>query len=290
MFRGARSILLFGDGEFFNVLTYKWLMEFGSARTATVERRCIAAIPRDRARIASLHDPTLGAGNQPLESWDTRVVDTAIDENYLIVEHKTVLSGVDLLSDVPVISLVDGRDAVHHYDQDFENHWNPAGEVHTLYTMRLANPQPRLVIDSTSRLRQIILDDRNIQDVLQSMSSRAFEELVAELLSREGLDVKLTPPTKDGGFDVLAFKRDSLGEQMYLVECKRRASHVKVGVEFVRQLYGVVETRQATAGLLIATSEFTAGARREQQRLSSRITLRDYLSVVAWLKAHGLRR
>ena len=43
------------------------------------------------------------------------------------------------------------------------------------------------------------------------MSPRGFEELVAEMLSRLGYEVTLTPASRDGGKDIYAARRDHLG-------------------------------------------------------------------------------
>ena len=47
-------------------------------------------------------------------------------------------------------------------------------------------------------------------DRLHELHPRRFEELVAELLAREGLDVELTPASKHGGRDVLAYANSSI--------------------------------------------------------------------------------
>ena len=90
--------------------------------------------------------------------------------------------------------------------------------------------------------------------LLSSISSRAFEELVAEILATLGYNVTLTPPSRDGGVDILAAKRDSVGEFLCLVECKRYVPPHKVGVSLVRSLHGVLEKTRASAAMLVTTS------------------------------------
>jgi len=46
--------------------------------------------------------------------------------------------------------------------------------------------------------------------MLRELPARKFEELVAELLTRDGFSVQLTPPSKDGGRDILARSRTSM--------------------------------------------------------------------------------
>jgi restriction system protein len=117
------------------------------------------------------------------------------------------------------------------------------------------------------------------------LSPRQFEELVAELLAGQGYDVALTPPSRDGGFDIIAVKNDALGRLRFLVECKRydAANHVEVGI--VRSLLGVVQQQQATAGVVVTTSFFTRGAKDFQATVEQQMALRDYTELQRWLAA-----
>jgi restriction system protein len=56
---------------------------------------------------------------------------------------------------------------------------------------------------------------------ISKLSSRKYEELVAELLSDIGYDVELTPATRDGGKDILAYFKTDCGTFLCLVEAKR---------------------------------------------------------------------
>ena len=91
-------------------------------------------------------------------------------------------------------------------------------------------------------------------DLLFQLPSRRFEELVAEILEKQGYEVDLTPASGDGGFDMYAAKKDGLGNFLYLVECKRYTPPNKVGVEIIRAVNGVVQAKQATAGAVVTTS------------------------------------
>lgn len=122
---------------------------------------------------------------------------------------------------------------------------------------------------------------------VQSMNSRAFEELVAGLLAGQGYGVKLTQPSKDGGIDVWASKHDPLlGELVYLVQCKRYSATHKVGVSPVRDLYGLVSARNATGGLVVTSGFFTKGAQAFRDSVANRMTLHDFDSIVRWIARH----
>lgn len=119
---------------------------------------------------------------------------------------------------------------------------------------------------------------------LYQISSRKFEEVVAELLARLGYDVTVTQASRDGGKDIYAAKKDSLGSFLYLVECKKYSPGNRVGVGLVRQLHGVVQAERATAGILATTSFFTRDARQFQAQVAYQMSLQDYLGIQEWLR------
>ena len=120
-------------------------------------------------------------------------------------------------------------------------------------------------------------------DDLHRLSPREFEELVAELISRLGYDIHLMPGTRDGGVDIIASRSDSLAQQRLLVQCKRYRPDRRVGVEKVRELYGVVQQERATGGVIATTSYFTKGAVEEQRRIKYAMTLKDVEAIREWL-------
>lgn len=124
--------------------------------------------------------------------------------------------------------------------------------------------------------------NKNPTDLYQ-LSSRRFEELIAEILMRKGYNVKLTPATRDGGKDIYAARKDDLGSFLHLVECKKYNPSQKVGVRVVRDLYGVVSKEKATAGIIATTSYFTKPAQDFQQELSFQMSLQDFDSIRQWL-------
>lgn len=120
---------------------------------------------------------------------------------------------------------------------------------------------------------------------LREIDPYAFEKLMAAVFKNRGFDVQLTPRSKDGGLDLALISRNDVGAAMTLVDCKRYAAHKKVGVEVVRGLYGVVEKKRATGGLIVTTSFFTSGAVAERDELRYRMELADYNKVQEYLKS-----
>jgi restriction system protein len=109
---------------------------------------------------------------------------------------------------------------------------------------------------------------------------------VAELLTDLGYDVELTPATRDGGKDILAYMTTPHGKLLCLVEAKKYRRDRPVGVELVRQLYGTLADADASSAMLVTTSSFSPGAKAFQQRHQYKLTLRDYGNVVQWIEGY----
>ena len=92
---------------------------------------------------------------------------------------------------------------------------------------------------------------------LDGMSWQQFERLVGEGFRLQGYRVLETGGGgADGGVD-LVLNRD--GEK-YLVQCKQWRAF-RVGVDVVRELYGVMAAKGATGGFVVTSGRFTDEAR-----------------------------
>ena len=123
------------------------------------------------------------------------------------------------------------------------------------------------------------LTDKVIEnpDFLYKMTSRQFEEFVAEMLEKKGYSVHITPATRDGGKDVIIAKQDFFSYLFY-VECKKYAPDHHVGIDIIQRLYGVISAEHATGGIIATTSSFTRDAKDyiRKHNLSRQISLQDY--------------
>ena len=124
--------------------------------------------------------------------------------------------------------------------------------------------------------------------LLGELDSRQFEEIVAEVFRSKGYQVDLTKKTCDGGKDIIAIHTDSLGiKNKYFIECKCYAESNKIGVDIVRSLYGVKNTKDGpNKAILVTTSTFTSGAKKfiESETLSSwDLVLADREQLLSWL-------
>ena len=94
-------------------------------------------------------------------------------------------------------------------------------------------------------------------DALDGMSWREFEMLVGEGFRLQGYQVVETGGgCADGGVDLVLTKPGKNGGEKFLVQCKQWRAF-KVGVDVVRELYGVMAARGATGGFVVTSGRFT---------------------------------
>ena len=118
-----------------------------------------------------------------------------------------------------------------------------------------------------------------------------FEQQVAQMLKDSGLTVEVTGGPGDEGVDIIAYDSTPLTGGTYLVQCKRYNLDHKVGVAEVRELYGTVQEKRVSKGILVTSSVFTYQALRFAEdkplelidgvQLSTLIEGYDYSSIVS---------
>jgi restriction system protein len=97
-------------------------------------------------------------------------------------------------------------------------------------------------------------------DALDGMSWREFEMLVGEGFRLQGYQVVETGGAgADGGVDLVLTKPGKSGGEKFLVQCKQWRAY-KVGVDVVRELYGVMAAKGATGGFVVTSGRFTEEA------------------------------
>lgn len=93
-------------------------------------------------------------------------------------------------------------------------------------------------------------------DALARMAWPEFEALVGEYFRRLGYSViERGGAGPDGGVDLLLRK----GSDRYLVQCKHWRA-LRVGVQPVRELYGVMAAQRVAGGFLVTSGDFTEDA------------------------------
>lgn len=119
------------------------------------------------------------------------------------------------------------------------------------------DPEP-ILIDATAHIKKAIADIYADQAMLHKVDPRLFEEIIAELLASQGLEVELTRKTKDGGYDIMAIRKmGGFKPLKFLVECKHYTGGV--GVNVVRAFHSVVLKEEANRGILVTSSYYTRG-------------------------------
>ncbi len=106
--------------------------------------------------------------------------------------------------------------------------------------------------------KRMLSQKQNIELIIQyySVKPTEFEKLCADLFISMGYKVKLTPPTNDGGYDIIL----SDNGKVSIVECKCYALNHKIGRPAIQKLVGANYIVQANEMIFITTSDFTTAA------------------------------
>lgn len=118
---------------------------------------------------------------------------------------------------------------------------------------------------------------------VDGMTWHEFEVLIGEAFRRKGYAVVETGGGgPDGGIDLVLRKPVTNGNETYVVQCKHWKAQ-KVGVDVVRELYGVMAARGAAGGFLVTSGRFTteamAFAQGRNVRLVDGARLKELLEV-----------
>jgi len=110
--------------------------------------------------------------------------------------------------------------------------------------------------------KQLVVDvaQSKASDSLDGMSWREFEMLVGEGFRLQGYQVVETGGGgPDGGIDLVLTRPSKNGSEKFLVQCKQWRAF-KVGVDVIRELYGVMAAKGATGGFVVTSGRFTEDA------------------------------
>lgn len=108
-----------------------------------------------------------------------------------------------------------------------------------------------------------------------------FEKYCADLFRARGFHVQETPPTRDGGFDLVLERRG----KRYLVECKCYAKHQTIGRPHLQKLAGANTIQRADVLVFITTSRFSADAIAFAEQIGMRLVDGPGLSKLASRRA-----
>jgi restriction system protein len=118
---------------------------------------------------------------------------------------------------------------------------------------------------------------------LYELTPRQFEGLVRKLYEQLGYNASLTPPSRDGGRDIVARRQDPGRRETLLIECKLHNGNVRLQV--AQRLIGVVAHENANRGVLVTSGSFTRTTRMLAAE-EPRLELIDGMELVALLNEH----
>ena len=95
-------------------------------------------------------------------------------------------------------------------------------------------------------------------DVLDHLEWRDVERMMARVMAGLGFECELTPPSKDGGKDLILVWRARTGDQSFIVELKHWRSGKRVGRNSVSDFMRVIVAEARTGGLFLSTSGYAA--------------------------------
>ena len=137
-----------------------------------------------------------------------------------------------------------------------------------------------LIVRANDNLLEFLAKNPNY---LHSLHSRIFEELIAQIFRDLGCSVELMRATHDGGKDIILRADGPSGPSVSYVQCKRYSPLRPVGVEVIRELYGIQMADHVNKSMIVTTSHFTDDAVAFTRDLAFLISLRDYSDIVSWL-------
>ena len=95
-------------------------------------------------------------------------------------------------------------------------------------------------------------------DTLDHLEWRDLERMMARVMEGLGFECELTPPSKDGGKDLILVWRATSGDQAFIVELKHWRSGKLVGKDVVSDFMSVIVAEDRTGGLFLSTSGYSS--------------------------------
>lgn len=118
---------------------------------------------------------------------------------------------------------------------------------------------------------------------------RTFESIIAEVIKAHGWEVELTKRTRDGGYDLLCLKNESLGFPLVMiVEAKLYNISRAVGLPMVDRLLGVASRVNPNKAVLVTNSRFTNEVWKQwESRVGRDLELIDREDLFNWLRTYS---
>jgi len=102
---------------------------------------------------------------------------------------------------------------------------------------------------------------------IDNLRWRELEELIAELLDKDGYKVQLGKGSKDGGADIVAIKEiEGIGFFKGVWQAKKLRSGKKVGIGVIRELADTRQEMKASKGIIVTSTFLTREAIKRVKR------------------------
>lgn len=119
--------------------------------------------------------------------------------------------------------------------------------------------------------QQLLASASTSASAIDGMRWQEFEIVVSQAFRQQGYQVlESGGGGADGGVDLVLSRPAKNGTEKSLVQCKQWRAN-KVGVDVVRELYGVMAARGAAAGIVVTSGQFTAEAQNFAQGRNVRL-------------------
>jgi restriction system protein len=127
--------------------------------------------------------------------------------------------------------------------------------------------------------------DRILARIREQYSGYALQDLIAAILTAEGMTCKVQQRGADGGVDIIAGS-GVLGISSPTIIVQVKSQHSRVGAEVLDQLGGVVGQHQADHGLLVALGGLTDAAKAKVKMQRLKVAVWDAEEVLNRLLEH----
>lgn len=163
-------------------------------------------------------------------------------------------------------------------------------EETTPTTTAAAEVSPQDLLDRAVKENRAAVESELLQRAL-ALPPVGFEDLVMRLLSAMGYGhsgrIERTSATGDAGIDGV-ISQDPLGLDRIYVQAKRYETDKIIHRPTIQSFIGALMGAQGDRGVFITTSDFSAGARTEAEKVNARIELIDGSRLAQLMVRHGV--
>lgn len=139
-----------------------------------------------------------------------------------------------------------------------------------------------LTVESPSL--KLLLDIQQQKIELHDLEWMQFEDVVAELLSKDGFDVKVGKRRKDEGVDIFAEKHiNGIGRILTVWQAKKLLLKNKVGINTIRELADTRNEFKASKGIIVTNTALTKGAINRVTRDKYMLDKIDGDDLIKWI-------